>query len=43
MWIYENLPNKTSFPAEGSDGILSARRSETQAIPAPAKKTSDGE
>ena len=33
---YENLPNKTSFPAEGFDGILRASRSEARAITAPA-------
>ena len=41
--IYENFPNKTSFPEEGSDGILNARSSEIQAMPAPAKKTREGE
>ena len=40
---YENLPNNTSFPAEGFDGILRASRSEASAIPAPAKKTKEGE
>ncbi len=33
---YENLPNKTSFPAEGFEGILSASIIETKAIIAPA-------
>ena len=41
--FYENLPNNTSFPAEGFDGILRANRSEARAIPAPAKKTKEGE
>ena len=40
---YENLPNNTSFPAAGFDGILRASSSETTAIPAPAKKTKEGE
>ena len=40
---YDNLPNKTSFPAEGFDGILRASKSEANAIPAPAKKTKEGE
>jgi hypothetical protein len=40
---YKNLPNKTSFPAEGFDGILRANKSEAKAIPAPAKKTKEGE
>ena len=31
------------MPEEGSDGILKARRRETNAMPAPAKKTRDGE
>ena len=41
--IYENLPNNTSFPAAGFDGILRASSSEAAAIPAPAKKTKEGE
>ena len=41
--IYENLPHKTSLPAVGFAGILKARRRETNAMPAPAKKTRDGE
>ena len=40
---YENLPNNTSFPAAGFDGILRASSSEAAAIPAPAKKTKEGE
>ena len=40
---YVNLPNNTSFPAEGFAGILRANSSETTAIPAPAKKTKEGE
>ena len=41
--IYENFPSKTSLPGEGSDGILKARRRDIRAIPAPAKKTREGE
>ena len=41
--LYENLPNNTSFPAVGFDGILRASISEAAAIPAPAKKTKEGE
>jgi hypothetical protein len=33
---YENLPNNTSFPALGFDGIFNARARETRAIIAPA-------
>ena len=40
---YENLPNNTSFPSAGFDGIFRAKMSETIAIADPAKKTSDGE
>ena len=40
---YENFPNKTSFPAAGLAGILRARRRDRTAIPAPAKKTNEGE
>ena len=41
--IYENLPNKTSFPAVGFAGILRASKRDKIAIPAPAKKTKEGE
>jgi len=41
--IYENLPNNTSFPAAGFAGILRASSSEASAIPAPEKKTKEGE
>jgi hypothetical protein len=34
--IYENLPNKTSFPGRGFDGIFNAKARETSAIIAPA-------
>ena len=40
---YENLPNKTSLPAAGLAGIFKASKSDKIAIPAPAKKTREGE